>query len=291
MTTQPTSSKATDTITAILLFFIVFALWQLYWQLLTVISPEPPFDIILFLAIPSLSLAIYALFVKLGKTTLKRQGYQKPTTIKTRKTIIIGLACAVVYIILILAPGLTSLLATGSISQGFELSSMLLTPLNIIYRIGIGMAYAVILSLAFESVFRGYIFRNLVRHYGFFTSLYTMSLMYGLVSSSTLYSFTNLLSLSQADLVEFIFMNILTAFAAGLFLGFFFYKTGWSLLGAITFQLGALFFLWPEPLISSTSQWWIALTFQVIAYAVLILTIDTYIKEPMYLKKRYGLES
>jgi membrane protease YdiL (CAAX protease family) len=291
MTTQPTSSKATDTITAILLFFIVFALWQLYWQLLTVISPEFPFDIILFLAIPSLSLAIYALFVKLGKTTFKRQGYQKPTTIKTRRTIIIGLACAAVYVILILAPGLTSVLATGTVSEGFELSNLLLTPLGTIYRIGIGMAYAVILSLAYESVFRGYIFRNLVRHYGFFTSLYTMSIMFGLVSSSTFSSIVHLLSYSQADLVEFIFMNILTAFAGGLFLGFFFYKTGWSLLGPIIFQLPALFFMWPEPLVSSTSQWWIALTFQVIAYAVLILALDTFIKEPMYLKKRYGLES
>jgi len=290
MTSQPTSSKATDTLTAIILFFIVFALWQIYWQLLDIIKPDYPYDIILFLAIPGLSLAIYALFIKLGKTTFRRQGFQKPTTIKTTKTITISLVCAAVYIIMILAPGLTAVLATGSISEGFELSTSLLTPLRIVYRIAFGMAYAIILSLAYESIFRGYIFRNLVRHYGFFTSLYATSIMFGLVASATMTPLKNILSMTQAGLVEFIFMDILTVFAAGLFLGFFFYKTGWSLLGPITFQLGTIFFMWPDPLISSTSEWWIALTFQVIAFAILILAIDTFIKEPMYLRKKYGLE-
>jgi membrane protease YdiL (CAAX protease family) len=290
MTSQPTSSKATDTITALILFVIVFALWQVYWQLLDITKPEFPYDMILFLAIPSLSLAIYTLFIKLGKTTFRRQGFQKPTTINTRKTIIIGIICAAIYIIMILAPGLTAVLATGSISAGFELSRPLQTPLGIVYRIAEGIVYTIILSLAYESIFRGYIFRNLVRHYGFFTSLYATSIMFGLVASATITSLQNLSSMSQADIVEFIFMSILTAFAAGLFLGFFFYKTGWSLLGPITFQLGVYFFMWPDPLISSTSEWWIALTFQVIAYAILILAIDTYIKEPMYLRKRYGLE-
>jgi membrane protease YdiL (CAAX protease family) len=290
VTSQPTSSKATDTLTAITLFFIVFALWQVYWQLLEIIKPDYPYDIILFLTIPSLSLAIYALFIKLGKTTLRRQGFQKPTTTNTKKTVTLSIACAAVYIIMILAPGLTAVLATGSINEGFELSSSLLTPLRAVYRITFGIAYAIILSLAYESIFRGYIFRNLVRHYGFFTSLYTASIMFGLVASATMHPFQAVLSMSQADLVSFIFMYVLTAFAAGLFLGFYFYKTGWSLLGPIAFQLGVIFFMWPDPIVSSTSEWWIALTFQVIAYAILILAIDTSIKEPMYLRKKYGLE-
>jgi len=153
------------------------------------------------------------------------------------------------------------------------------------------MAYAVISSLAYESVFRGYIFRNLVRHYGFFKSLYASAIMFGLISAISKTSITSLFTMSTSSIVEFLFMDVLTAFAAGLFLGYYFYKTGWSLLGPVIFQLGIAFFIWPSPFISSTSLWWMALTFQVIGYAVLILAIDTFVKEPMYIRKKYGLES
>lgn len=287
MTTQPTSSKATDILTAIILFFITFVLWQIYPQILEIVKPGYPYDIILFLTIPSLSLVIYALFIKLRKTTFKRHGFRKPTTINTSKTIKLTLACIAIYIIMILAPGITAVLSTGSISEGFEVTIYPLTLGNTLHRIVLGIAYAIILSLTYESIFRGYIFRNLVRHYGFFTSLYASSIMFSLHQVSI----KSLLSMTTEALVTYIFMTILTAFAAGLFLGFFFYKVGWSLLGPITFQLGALFFMWPEPIISSTSLWWMSLTFQVIAYAILILAIDTFIKEPLYRRKRYGLES
>jgi len=286
MTIRKTSSKKTDTLTAIILFLIVFALWQIYDQLLEYIQPGPYYDVILYLAIPSISLAIYALFIKFRNTTFRRHGYRKPTTVNTKTTIKLSLACIAVYIIMILAPGITAVLATGSISDGFELSQLLRSPLALAYRIAYGIAYAVIFSITYESIFRGYIFRNLVRHYGFFTSLYAASIMFCLHQISI----KNLLSMSTETLVTYIFTEVLTVFAAGLFLGFFFYKIGWSLLGPIIFQLGVLFFIWPDPIIASTSVWWMALTFQVVAYAILILSVDTFIKEPLYRRKKYGLE-
>lgn len=291
MTTQTQTSKATDTLTAITLFIITFALWQAYWQLLEIIKPGYPYDILLILAIFIASLAAYTVLILARKTTFKRHGFRKPTNIKTKTTIILSIACAIFYIIMLLAPGLTAVLSTGSVSEGFETSHYFSTTLGILYRIGLGMAYAVISSLAYESVFRGYIFRNLVRHHGFFKSLYASAIMFGLISAISKTSISSLLTMSASSLVEFLFMDILTAFAAGLFLGYYFYKTGWSLLGPIIFQLGIAFFMWPNPFISSTSLWWMALTFQVIGYAALILAVDTFIKEPMYVRKRYGLES
>jgi membrane protease YdiL (CAAX protease family) len=290
-TTQTQTSKGTDTLTAILLFVITFALWQAYWQLLEITAPVYPYDILLFLAIPIASLAVYATLIMLRRTTFRRNGFRKPANIKTKTTILLSIACAIFYIVMLLAPGITAVLSTGSISEGFEVSRFMTTPINILYRTALGMAYAIIISLAHESTFRGYIFRNLVRHHGFFKSLYASAIMFSLISATSKISTTSLFTMSTTSLVEFLFMDILTAFAAGLFLGYYFYKTGWSLLGPVIFQMGVSFFLWPDPLVSSTSLWWMALTFQVIGYAVLILAIDTFVKEPMYVRKRYGLES
>jgi len=291
MATPTQTSKGTDTLTAILLFVITFALWQAYWQLLETIRPGYPYDYILFLAIPIASIAAYAALIIARRTTFKRHGFRKPANIKTKTTILLGIACAIFYIIMLLAPGITGVLSTGNISEGFEVSRFMTTPINILYRTGLGMAYAIIISLAYETVFRGYIFRNLVRHHGFFKSLYASAIMFSLISATSKTSISSLLTMDTSSLAEFLFMDILTAFAAGLFLGYYFYKTGWSLLGPVIFQMGVSFFLWPDPLISSTSLWWMALTFQVIGYAVLILAIDSFVKEPMYVRKRYGLES
>ncbi len=291
MTTQPNQSRMADTLTAILLFIAVFAIWQVYWQILETIKPVYPFDIIFFLIIPCTFIAICAAAVILRKSTFKREGFRKPATINTKKTITISIACIAIYIFMLLAPGITAVMSTGNITEGYSLTEYFLTPLRIAYRIVYGIAYAAIFSLAYEAIFRGHIFRNLTRHYGFFTSLYASSIMFCIARIGDQISIKNLLAMSTQSLVTFIFLNILTVFAAGLFLGYYFYKTGWSLLGPITFQIGILFFLWPDPLVASTSVWWIALTFQIIGYVVLILAIDSLIKEPAFVRKKYGLES
>jgi hypothetical protein len=79
-------------------------------------------------------------------------------------------------------------------------------------------------------------------------------------------------------------------FAAGLFLGFFFYKTGWSLIGAIIFRIGILLYLFYPP-VMATPPWWINLTFEVTAYGCLIIILDTIIKESRFQRRKYGLES
>lgn len=276
MTASAIPSKQFTIITSVLLFIIAFALWQIYDYIMLHISPPILVIYLLFLAIPAISLAIFVLFTKLTKSTLRKQGYKKPTILKTSKCLLLSVIFILIYVFIYLFPGIS----TGSLHyRGISTDPILFTN---------RIASAILISLATESIFRGYIFRNLVRNQGFFTSLYASSILFGLYQISI----RDLTGITFEGMVIYIFTRILPAFAAGLFLGFFFYKTGWSLLGPATFRMGFQYFLDPLPIISPASSppWWMALTFETMFYVVLILIIDFTIKEPRYLRRRYGLE-
>ena len=276
MTAPATPSKQFTIITSVLLFLIAFALWQIYDYILLYISPPILLIYLLFLAIPAISLAIFVLFTKLTKSTLGKQGYKKPTILKTSKCLLLSVVFILIYLFIYLFPGIS----TGS----FHFIGISTDPILFTHRI----ASAILISLATESIFRGYIFRNLVRNQGFFTSLYASSILFGLYQISI----RDLTGITFEGMVIYIFTRILPAFAAGLFLGFFFYKTGWSLLGPATFRMGFQYFLDPLPIISPASSppWWMALTFETMSYVVLIIIVESIIKEPRYLRRRYGLE-
>lgn len=276
MTTSVASStsKSVSLLTSVLLFFIVFAQWQIYDFTLAYVSLEPTIIMILYLLMPAFSLIIFALFVKLVKSTFRRHGYTSPSPITAQKCLLITLILVAIYILFVLAPG---------IMGTFGPIELPLSPIGITYRI----ANALIFSLATESIFRGYIFRNLLKGLSFFPSLYASALMF----SISQISIQNLLAMSSERLVIYIFTDILTAFAAGLFLGFFFYKTGWSLVGPAIFRIGVLFYFEPTPISTVSSPWWMALTFEVAAFALMILLVDAAIIEPRYRRKKFGLES
>ena len=260
---------------SIILFFIVFAQWQIYDLIMLNISLDSNIVLVLYLLMPILSLLIYALFVKLIKSDFRKHGYKLPTPIiATKKCLLITIALIATYVVFVLASGIMGSL--GPIQ--FPLS-----PAGIIYKI----ANAVLFGLATESIFRGYVFRNLLKGIGFFPSLYTSALMFSLSQISI----KTLVTWSSERLMNYIFTDILTAFAAGLFLGFYFYKIGWSLLGPAIFRMGVLFYFEPSPITSVNSPWWMALTFEVAAFAFMILMVDTTIIEPRYRRKKYGLES
>ena len=260
--------------TSTLLFLTVLAQWQIYDLTMMYISLDPTSITILYLIMPAISLIIFALFVKITKSTFRRHGYKSPSPISIEKCILITLILIAIYLFFVLAPGIMG--ALGPI--GLPLS-----PVSMIYRI----ANAVLFSLATESIFRGYIFRNLLKGLSFFPSLYASALMFSLSQISI----KNMLAMSSERLMIYIFTNILTAFAAGLFLGFLFYKTSWSLLGPALFRIGVLFYFEPNPISSVSSPWWMALTFEVAAFALMILLVDSAIVEPRYRRKKYGLES
>jgi len=271
-----TPSKAFNIITSILLFIIAFTLWQVYDLIMLHISPPITTIYLLYLAIPAISLATFFLFTKLAKSTLGKHGYKKPTTLKTSKCLLLSTIFILIYVLIYLFPAFS----TGN----FYYQGISTNPFIIMHRI----ASAILLSLATESIFRGYIFRNLLRNHGFFTSLYASSILFGLYQISL----KDVIGASLDRIVIYAFTNVLPSFAAGLFLSFFFYKIGWSLLGPATFRIGVQFFLDPLPIVSPASSppWWMALTLEMMSYVVLIIIVDSIIKEPRYLKRRYGFE-
>lgn len=274
--TTPTASSRRSAITTVLLFIVVFSLWQIYDLIMIYISPPAMFIYLLYLAIPAIILGVLFIFTKLTKSTLSKQGYKEPTTVGTSKCLVLSVAFILIYILIYLFPGIST--------RSFFFQGISTDPILIVNRI----ASAVLLSLAAESIFRGYIFRNLVRNHGFFTSLYISAILFGLYQVSL----RDLIGASFDGVVTYAFTHIVPSFAAGLFLGFFFYKIGWSLLGPATFRVGVQYFLDPLPIVSpgSSPPWWFALTLEALSYVVLIFVVDSLIKEPRYLRRRYGLE-
>jgi membrane protease YdiL (CAAX protease family) len=265
-------SKTISIATSIMLFIIVLALEQVYDVIILYINIPTWFYQVLLLSIPCMSLIAFGLFTKLTKSSFKRQGYKKPAGINTPKCILLSIIFVIIYFSVILAQSVFGYLGSLNLPT---------SPYLLIFRV----AFATIYGFFSESVFRGYIFRNLARHYGFFTSLYASSILFSLhkISIREIPSIT-------ADPIIYILTRIIPLLIMGLFLGFFFYKTRWSLLGPLIFHVSFLLYFEPNAIMSVTSPWWIALTFEMLAFAVLILLVDSVIKEPRYRRKRYGLE-
>jgi len=259
-------------ISSILLFLIVFGLWQTYY-LIHVFIPEiqVSYTYALYFAIYLASLAIFLIFVKLRKSTLSEHGFKEPAN--TRQCLILSIFSIVFYLTVTLLPGFI---------WGFSSPPYPHTFTYFVFTI----VNAIIVSLTTESIFRGYIFKNIIGKHGFFASLHASSIMFSLYQIPI----PTLITMSTDHIITYIFTDILPLFAAGLFLGFFFYKTGWSLIGPIIFRTGILLYLFRPP-VMATPLWWMKLTFEVTAYACLIILLETTIKEPRFLRRKYGLES
>ena len=257
---------------SILLFLVAFSLWQAYF-LFHAANPQIPvsYTYVLYFTIHLANLALFFIFVKLEKSKLSEHGFKEPANMR------LCLALSISSIILFL----TVTLATGFM-WGFSSPSF---PHNFFY-FTFSILNAIIVSLTTESIFRGYIFKGMMGKLGFFTSLYASSIMFSLYQIPI----PTLITMSTNDIITYMFTDILPLFAAGLFLGFFFYKTGWSLTGPAIFRAGTLLYLFLPP-VMATPPWWMKLTSEVAAYACLIILLEATIREPKFLRKKYGLES
>ena len=274
-----THSKYRNLATSILLFLIVFGVWQVF-DLIIAFYPLPPLPIpvdpysLSNLILYGVSIVAFLLFVELGKSRLKEQGFKEPSN--TRKTVILSICFALVYIAVTLAPGFLFGFTTRSYP---DLNS-------IIFNI----TRAILIALTTESIFRGYIFRNLTKNHGFFISLYISSILFGLYGYASPISILDLLNMSSDEIIrEVLFQQVMPVFTSGLFLGFMFYKMDWSILGPFIFRVGTLLYFFLSPMVAS-SAWWMGLTFEVMAYACLFIIADSAIKEPRYRRRRYRLE-
>ncbi|MCW4020931.1 MAG: hypothetical protein NWF14_06865 [Candidatus Bathyarchaeota archaeon] len=268
------TSKTASVVASVLLFLMIFVQWQIYDLIIMYFSLGPQVITLLYLSMPAFSLLTYAVFVKLTKSSFREHGYKPPDVVTPEKCLFISLILIAMYVIFALMPGIIGT---------FGFLQINISPISIFYR----LANAVLFSMASESIFRGYIFRNLLGTVNFFPSLYASSLMFGLSQISI----RNMLAMSSDSLTIYMMTDILTMFAMGLFLGFFYYKTDWSLLGPSVFRIGVSLFFEPTPISTASSPWWIGLTSEVTAFALMILLVDAVIIEPRYRRRQYGLES
>ena len=258
---------------------MVFGIWQAYDLIMGSFSLQPSLIHVIYFATHGACFAFFMLFVKLGKSDLKNHGFKEP--LKTRKYVFLSISLIMIYVLATLLPGLLF---------GIRYNP----PLGIL-AISFNITRAILISLTNESIFRGYIFKNLSRNHGFFTALYASSIMFGLHKYDEPVSIVNLLTMTQytstSEIIgDVLFTEIMPAFIGGLFLGYMFYKMDWSLLGPVIFNMGILLYYTLSP-IAANVPWWMELTFEVIAYVCLFVFIDFAIQEPRYRRKRYGLES
>jgi membrane protease YdiL (CAAX protease family) len=265
-------TRLNQVIYSILLFLIVFGLWQIYFQIERS-NPEIGVyytDAIYFAVYLSI-FAIFVLFVKLGKSNLSEQGFKQPANMN--QCLLVSVFSIVFYLAVTLFPGFIS----GFSSPAF--------PHTFFYFV-FAVMNAIIVSLVTESVFRGFIFKNNVGKGGFFAALYGSSILFSVYQIPVL----TLAAMSSNGIITYVFTDVVPVFVSGLFLGFFFYKTGWSLVGPMIFRIGILLYLFFPP-IMATSPWWMNLMFEVTAYGCLIIILDTILKESKFQRRKYGFES
>ena len=264
---------------SVLLFLIVFGIWQAYDLIMAFFSVQTLLIHVIYFATHGACLAIFLLFVKLGKSDLKEYGFKVPS--KPGRSVLLSISFIGFYIIATMLPGLLF---------GIRYNP----PLGVL-AISYFIARAILISLTKESIFRGYIFKNLSRKHGFFTALYASSIMFGLHRYDEPVSIVNLLTMTPitntSEIIgDILFTEVMPAFIGGLFLGYMFYKMDWSLLGTVIFNMGILLYSTLSP-ISVNVPWWMGLTFEVVAYVCLFVFIDSAIQEPRYRRRRYGLEN
>jgi membrane protease YdiL (CAAX protease family) len=265
-----TVSKGIVIATCFILFFIALALEQAYDFIINFFLPTWSY-LAIYLLVACINLFAFAVFTKLTKSSFSRQGYKKPGGVNTTRCVLLSLFFIGVYVSVYLSQGLFGTLGPFKVPSS-------------IFSVLISLAISFVYALFTESVFRGYIFRNFARYYGLFPSLYVSSILFSVYTISIAD-----ISTITADPFIFIFTNVIPSLAAGLFLAFFFYKIRWSIIGPLIFRTGFLLFFELTP-IGVTSAWWIALTFEMLAFALLILLADLMIPEPQYRRRKYGLQ-
>ena len=199
----------------------------------------------IYLTVQVVFVLVSALFIKWEDSDFQEHGFWWPESPGKYVSVSMLLALAYIFITIFLP---------GSV-MGFEL----LPPIP---QISLEILGALLTGLASESVFRGYILRNLTRAYGFLPALCISSVMFSLHRLPVP-------SLPTLDPV-YILTDTVSLFIAGIFLGFFFQKTG-TLVCPVTFHVVLLLnYLMP---FKAATAGYVALYFRAIAYTFLICSL------------------
>jgi membrane protease YdiL (CAAX protease family) len=206
----------------------------------------------MFLVIQIVFLSVVLLLIKKENSDFQGHGFWLPENFGEHISVGVLLALAYFFITVFLP---------GSFA-GFEL----LPPVP---QASLEFIEILLTSLACESVFRGYIQRNLTRVYGFLPALGVSSFMFSLYGLP-------LPSLPSFGLT-FLFTNIVSLFILGIFLGIVFQKT-MTLVCPVTFY-GVLLFTHRLTPLKATIGEYTLLFLGVIAYVFLTLLVYVLVRK------------
>ena len=219
---------------AILLFLIVFLSWQILY--LTASAYPSLYDnwLLAYLAILPVISCFFA---------IDRQGAQYLGLRRTgfwKRIVIIGLILAAVYQLywIVLGGPIFSTMPVRFASHG-----ILSIPYNFSLAITVGFVE--------ETVFRGYILRNLSRVYSDAKAIIYSSILFGVYHISPVLALTS--TTTALDTVAYWTLYALAAVLVGLFLGLFYMSSQKTTVGTITYHSFSIFFESLVPFTLATS--------------------------------------
>ncbi len=158
---------------------------------------------------------------------------------------------------------------------------ILAAPIPLVF--GYTLASAPLVALAEEGLFRGYALRGWTEGTNFRQGLFGSALVFGLFSLDPLL----LLGLPVGLLVPYLFQTLLLNVVLGVVLGFYVYKSRWSLLPAFGLRTGLLWATGLLPLVAVYPDWETAFLFALIGLTLVLLLIHAGIREPLYVRRHY----
>jgi len=229
----------------LLLFLFVFGLWQIMYVLIDAHLLPEWLQPSMYLEVYILSIGAAALLIVNGGSGFQDYGFWWPED--SLKPLFVSMFLALIYILI-------TLFLPGSIKLFKAMPPITYSQAFVV------IVNALFLSLASESVFRGYIQTNLTKAYGFPLAVCFSSVMFSLHNLP-------LLLLSKLD-PTYIFTSMVSLFMTGIFLGFFFERTE-TLSYPVIFYTFALVLHYLTTLEVATNGY-LALLFEIIAYSLLI---------------------
>src|SRR5579875_93802 len=133
--------------------------------------------------------------------------------------------------------------------------------------------------------------RSDFRDYGFRTrgeSIFNLAL----VISAVLYgvqltNFVELPRMNPSAIVQHLFTSTFSGAALGIVMGFYFYKSVWSLLGPVVFRIALYYETYLTPILAKSSGWEITFVFSLIAFGAVTVAVSALIREPRFLARRF----
>lgn len=228
----------------VLLFFLVFGINQIIDALKFFVLLSGWLQDLAYMLAQVLFICASIVLIKAEDSNFEEHGFLIPNDLNGYLSISLILALVYVFITIFLPGNL----------MGFEAF-----PASQPFYVSAGVMNSLLTSVASESVFRGYIQKNLTRFYGFLQALLIASVMFALYK----FPFLSYVGLDAAT----IWYTALFFLLEGFFLGFFFQKTG-TLICPITFYTTISFLQYFTPLKVVTTEYTIKL-FNIAAYTTL----------------------